>query len=306
MVEFSRILWPVDFSEQARHALRYAVSIARWYESAITALHVHSGHRLAENVPEFAMVEYDVLTPTQEKRLSSELQKFIEQDGPIDVPLQVVVASGDITFEILKQAAAMPADLVVMGTHGRSGFEQLVLGSVTEKLLRKAPCPVMSVPPRDPAEDTASTPLFKRILCPVDFSESSMRALHYAMSLAQEADAHLIVLHVQEFLESAGERVRFPIVDLEEYRRRYEQDSRERLERAIPETVRAYCRVETLFTVGRAYREILRIAEERHAELLVMGVRGQGTLERLFFGSTTNHVVRQASCPVLTLREPQS
>ena len=77
----------------------------------------------------------------------------------------------------------------------------------------------------------------------------------------------------------------------------------ERLDQAIPETVRAYCRVERLVTVGRAYREIVRIAAEQQSDLIVMGV-GRGGVDRLFFGSTTNHVVRQASCPVLTLRNP--
>ena len=303
MIEIRRILWPMDFSEHSRHALQHAVAVARWYDSTITALHVHSGYRVVENVPEFAMVDYDVLTPAEEQRLSSEVERFVEKDGAIDVPLTIVVATGNTTREILKQAAGMPADLVVMGTHGRSGFERLVLGSVTEKVLRKAPCPVMSVPPPGTGEAAISAPLFKRILCAVDFSDSSMRALTYAMSLAQEADAQLMAVHVLELPEGAGERIEFPIMNLEEYRKRYEQDSRERLDQAIPEAVRAYCRVETLVTAGRAYREILRIAAAQQSDLIVIGV-GHSLVDRLFFGSTTNHVVRQASCPVLTLRNP--
>jgi nucleotide-binding universal stress UspA family protein len=90
----------------------------------------------------------------------------------------------------------MNADLLVMGTHGRSGFEQLLLGSVTEKVLRKASCPVLTVPRRHPDAVPETPVLFKEILCPVDFSDCSMRALNHAMSLAQEADAHLTVLHV--------------------------------------------------------------------------------------------------------------
>ena len=91
----------------------------------------------------------------------------------------------------------MAADLVVMGTHGRSGFERLVLGSVTERVLRKSACPVLTVPKGIP--DVATPPvLFNRIVCAVDFSDCSMHALNYAMSLAQEADAHLTVVHVIE------------------------------------------------------------------------------------------------------------
>jgi nucleotide-binding universal stress UspA family protein len=304
MIKIARILWPVDFSEHARHALQHAVAIARWYDSTITALHVHSGYRVVGDAPEFAMVEYDDLTTAEERRLTSEVERFIEKDGEIEVPLNIVVATGAPAREVLKHADGMPADLVIMGTHGRSGFERLILGSVTERVLRKAPCPVMSVPPRGAEGAAPSAPLFKRILCPVDFSDCSMRALAYAMSLAQEADAHLIAVHVLEFPEDAAERLKFPIVNLEEYRRRSEQESQERLEQAIPETVRAYCRVETQVVTGRAYRETLRIAEEQQADLIVIGVRGRGAVDRLFFGSTTNHVVRQASCPVLTMRQP--
>jgi universal stress protein A len=189
-----------------------------------------------------------------------------------------------------------------MGTHGRAGFVRLVLGSVTEKVLRQAPCPLMSVPPHAP-DGTPAPPLFKRILCPIDFSDSSMQALLYAMSLAQEADAQLIAMHVMEFPQDMSEG-RYPILNFDEYRRQYEQDSRERLEQAIPETVRAYCRVDTRIAAGTAYREILRIAAEQQSDLIVIGARGHGGVDRWFFGSTTSHVIRQAACPVLSLRKP--
>ena len=104
-----------------------------------------------------------------------------------------MVESGYPVRHILARAAALPADLVVMGTHGRSGFERLVLGSVTEKVLRKAPCPVMAVPP--PAVTVGKLP-YGRLLCPVDFSDSSEAALRFACSIAEEADARLTIVHV--------------------------------------------------------------------------------------------------------------
>jgi nucleotide-binding universal stress UspA family protein len=303
MIDITRILWPVDFSEYSRHALHHAVAVARWYGATITALHVHSAFRVVGNVAESAMIDYDVLTPAEQQRLASEVRRFVDQNGPQDVPVDVVVETGDTARRILETAAGMPADLVVMGTHGRSGFVRLVLGSVTEKVLRQAACPVMSVP-RGTPDATPTPPLFKRILCPIDFSDCSLHALRYAMSLAQEADARLIALHVTEFPPASTELVPVPLVDLDEYRKQYEQESRERLEQAIPETVRAYCHVDTRVTAGSPYREILHLAAEQQVDLIVMGVRGSGGLDRLFFGSTTNHVVRQASCPVLTLRLP--
>ena len=100
---------------------------------------------------------------------------------------------GNPVREILHVAASLPADLIVMGTHGASGFEHLVLGSVTEKVFRKAGCPVMTVPPR--AHATSVLP-FKQLLCAIDFSESSPAGVELAVSLAQDAGAGLTIVHV--------------------------------------------------------------------------------------------------------------
>jgi nucleotide-binding universal stress UspA family protein len=176
-----------------------------------------------------------------------------------------------------------------------------MIGSVTEKVLRQASCPVLSVPPR--AEDAGTlVPLFKRILCAVDFSDCSMRALHYAMALAQEADARLTVLNVVELPADAHERLPHLSPGVREYVAAVEEDHRQRLASAVPEAVRAYCAVETMMVPGKPYREILRVAAEQLSDLIVIGVHGRGAVDRLFFGSTTQHVVRQATCPVLTLR----
>jgi nucleotide-binding universal stress UspA family protein len=203
----------------------------------------------------------------------------------------------------------MHADLLVIGTHGRTGFDRLVLGSVTEKVLRKAACPVLSVPRRAPDAVRAAPVVFKQILCPIDFSDSSMHALNYAMSLAQEADAHLTVLHVMvyDLQVEAPEMYETVIADrrlsVTDFRTRCEEYSRERLRAAVPDTVRAYCIVETVLATGKPYREILRVAAEQQADLIVMAVRGRGAVDLTFFGSTTQHIVRQATCPVLTLRK---
>jgi nucleotide-binding universal stress UspA family protein len=193
----------------------------------------------------------------------------------------------------------------VLGTHGRSGFERLVLGSVTERVLRKAPCPVLSVP-RQVDAAAQVTPQFKRILCPVDFSECSMRALDYAVSLAQEADACLTVQHVFDLEGTMSEhwRDRLTPPSLRQELEMLEDERRERLARALPESVSTYCDVETVMTSGTPYREILRLAGEKQSDLIVLGVHGRGAADLLFFGSTTNQVVRQAACPVLTIREP--
>jgi nucleotide-binding universal stress UspA family protein len=149
--------------------------------------------------------------------------------------------------------------------------------------------------------------LFKRIVCAIDFSDCAMHALNYAMSLAQEADAALTVVHVIELPpdvpREAHENVLTGPRSLREYVALAEEDRRRRLKDAIPDAVRAYCTVDTVLATGKPYQEILRVAGEQKADLLVVGVHGRGAVDRLLFGSTAQHLVRQASCPVLTLRQ---
>ena len=306
MVEIQRILCPIDFSEFSRRAFDHAVAIAKWYESTITVLHVSASPSVVVSATGPAPVPTAVLTRDDRDRLLASMKQFADAAAGTQVPLEFELSEGAAATQILGTATSTNADLIVMGTHGRSGFERLVLGSVTEKVLRKAACPVLSVPRQSP--DTVPGPgaLFKDILCAIDFSDCSIRALNYAMSLAQEADARLTVVHVIEMPPEAPadfHQGAFGVPDsITEYIAASEEERRIRLRDAVPDTVRAYCSVETIMRTGKPYREILRVASEQHADLIVIGIHGRGAAERLFFGSTAQHVVRQALCPVLTLR----
>jgi nucleotide-binding universal stress UspA family protein len=307
MIEIRRILCPIDFSDFSRHALDHAMAIARWYGATITLLHVH-----AILPPPIYALGTDVLPaagfiPVDREALVASMKRFAGSQVESSAPLEFDIAEGvNTALEILNKAMAMPADLLVLGTHGRSGFERLVLGSVTEKVLRKATCPVLSVPKNVPELVSAPPVLFKRILCAVDFSNCSTHALNVAMSLAQEAEAHLDVVHVLELPPEIPPGVHETVLagprSLQEYIALAEEDRRARLEEAVPQDVRAYCVVETMLATGKPYQEILRIAAERKSDLIVIGIHGRGAADLLFFGSTAQHVVRQASCPVLTLR----
>ena len=129
-----------------------------------------------------------------------------------------------------------------------------------------------------------------------------MHALRHALSIAQEADATLTVVHVIEVPADEHEHG-FAMPGLHEYVARAEAAARARLSSAIPEGVRAYCTIDTVMPAGKPYREILRVADERKANLLVIGVHGRGVVDRMLFGSTAQQLVRTASCPVLTLRK---
>jgi nucleotide-binding universal stress UspA family protein len=308
MIEIRTILCPIDFSDHARRALDHAVAIARWYDSTITVFHVHVAVPPAayglEAPPAIGMA----LTPADRDRLAAALERFAETAGAAGVPIEIAIGQGTSPAnEILRQASAIHADLITIGTHGRTGFDRLVLGSVAERVLRKAECPVLTVPRHSPEAVPVAPVGFKRILCPVDFGDSSIHALNYAMSLAQEADAHLTVLHVMtyemELTSGMNESLTaYGHLSAAEFHAAYEEHARRRLATVVPDAVRAYCTVDTTLATGRPYREIVRIASERQVDLIVMGVLGRGAADLMFFGSTTQHVVRQAVCPVLTLR----
>jgi nucleotide-binding universal stress UspA family protein len=298
MTTIMRILCPIDFSEFSRHAADHAFAVARWYGATVTGLHV------TPLVPASLPPAGDGLSPSfvfsadDRRRLTADLGAFLRESAA-DLPIEAKVIEGNVAGQIVRVAEDLPADLLVMGTHGRSGFERLLLGSVTEKLLRRAPCPLLTVPRRTP--DAVPIPvLFRRILCPVDFSPSSLKALAFAESLAKEADAHLTVMHV---LEPAS--VFEPVVMGGPGGPPPDRDARvaarRRLAEAIAPEARVYSHVGEVVVSGKPYREILREAQELQVDLIVLGAHSL-RVGALAFGSTANHVVSGAARPVLTLR----
>jgi nucleotide-binding universal stress UspA family protein len=244
-------------------------------------------------------VESLLLSPADREQLRQQMKAMVRPESVTNIPVEFCVTEGDVAGEIL--AAAESADMLVMGTHGRSGFEHLVLGSVTEKVLRKAICPMLTIPRVSPDATEAVPSLFHQILVGIDFSQASMIAFGYALSLAEEADAHLTVLHVTEI---PRELARW--ADEEREGKKYVEQWRAyalgRLRPIVPDAARVYCHVKERVETGEPYRAILRVAAEEHAELIVIGTHAQGIVERTFVGSTAQHIVRQAVCPVLTVR----
>jgi nucleotide-binding universal stress UspA family protein len=298
MLDIRRILCPVDFSDASRHALEHAAVIAGWYGARVTALYVSPPIYLVEGPLLFTDLPAASM-PTQADREAreAELRRWVEPLETMGLRTETRIDDGHNTAaRILANAESLPADLIVMGTHGRTGFERLVLGSVTEKVLRKAACTVLTVPP--PAVRAAKPP-FKRLLCPVDFSRPSIAALRFALSLAQESDARLTALHV---LAEPGVGEPFEPFDTPEYRLQCEDGVRRQFDALISTEAREYCEPVTSLVWGKPYTKILEAAEREDADVIVMGVNGHNAVERMLFGSTTNQIVRHASCAVLTLR----
>jgi len=300
MTQFKRILCPVDFSEASRHATDHAIAIAGWYGSHITALHVLQQPFVFEPPILFAERGGLEALPASREQVWARLNDWMKPATAVLVPWDTRLDEGAPADCVLQYARFLPADLIVIGSHGRSGFEHLVLGSVTEKVLRNANCPVLTVPPR---AATASKLPFKRLLCPIDFSPPSIEALKVALSLAEEADAELTVLNVIDWPDDDTFLVE--TFDSPEMRRQLEAQTARRVDALIPDDARVWSRPSAKAAIGKAYQEIIATAGSTAADLIVIGVHGRNALDLTLFGSTTNQVVRRASCPVLTIRSTQ-
>jgi nucleotide-binding universal stress UspA family protein len=297
MVRIDRILCPIDFSEFSRDALRHGLALAQWYSAQLTLFHVYQISQPLQmegypgDVPVYVEVDPD--------KVADEVRRFCAPLlGPSGQSAEIVVKPGDAAKEIRKEAERVPFDLLILGTHGRTGFDRLFLGSVTEKVLRSTRVPVLTLPPpvREPG-----APLYKTILCPVEFSEPSIRALEFALSFAKEADARLILLHaIEDILGDAAVHT-LGHVSVAEYYHQIEEDALERLRAVVPDEARVWSHPEERVVRGRAHQEILKVVAAEQVDLVVMGVQGKGVVSRLMFGSTTHRVIREAGCPVLTL-----
>ena len=295
-ISIERILCPIDFSDTSHHALAHAAAFARWYEARLTLLYVFV------NLPALDLPPM-VLEESDRERLIGQMREFAAFVPP-SVQIDCQVREERLVHEaILGEIEASPTDLLVMGTHGRSGFQRLFLGSVTEKVIRKVKCPTMIVPPRAPDIATDAPVEFHRLLCPIDFSEGSLAALEYAINLAEEADGKLTLLHVTELPAALTQEALIEVDELARIHETAVEGARKKLANLIPENARAYCSIDATVVEGRAYREILSRATEKKADLIVMGVHGRGALDLLLFGSTTHHVIRASACPVLIVRQ---
>jgi nucleotide-binding universal stress UspA family protein len=283
--------------------MAYALAIARWSGAAVSALHVCDPMFVpAPSVAGAGVDDVDVEVARRRAAAAS----LIEGAGTQDVTVDVVVEAGDPARQILEHADRHETDLIVMGSHGLSGFERLIIVSVAEKVLRKAHCPVLTVPPR--VHSPAPLP-FKRVLCAIDFSPASLQALNYAGALAQQSQASLQLLHVVQWpwdeppAPAPQELPPEQAVALGEYRRYVEASAMARLaglrRERIPEGTEAMPQI----VHGKAYVQILRVAAETGTDLIVLGIHGRNAVDLALFGSTANHVVRAAACPVLTVRQ---
>jgi nucleotide-binding universal stress UspA family protein len=290
-----RILCAADFSDFSRRALEHAVALTRWSGAQLSVVHVVTP-------PEFRVIGASRLDAAERERWLAELQRFAE---PVvgTTAARWAVREGEAAREIAADSRGWGADLVVVGTHGRRGLEHLELGSVAEQVIRAAGCPVLTVPRGSGPPLPPGQAPFRRVLCALDLGPSSALTLECALSLALRARAEVSVLHAMEDVPEDPRRMqrRLGTFWFAQYRRAAENESRARLRELLPDEVRSACSVDERVVAGKARRQIVRVAAERQADLVVMGVHGARGLALTLFGSTAAGVVREAPCPVLTV-----
>jgi nucleotide-binding universal stress UspA family protein len=297
--QFQRILCPTDFSPFSSQALRHAVALSRVFGSRLKIIHViprlfPGGESLYASAPWLT-------APEVRQRVDAEMRVFLDPLRVARVNHEIEIREGEPWREVVAVADDMQADLVVLGTHGRGGLDRLFLGSVAEKLVRRLPCPVFSVS-HEEGRTWAAPGLITRIVCATDFSPMANGAFHLATGLAEKFRAELTLLHVVESLPDAFDPTFAPTITVGPLREDLEAAALARLRLMVAEAGPTRTRTETRVAFGRAYREILHCAATERADVVVVGAQGHGVFEHLFSGSNAQHVIRGATCPVLTVR----
>lgn len=293
MIEINRILCPIDFSEYSDHALRFAMKMAWRYSARLHVFHVMPP--LAPAVTnELAVAARQLVA----RNLVSAAERWRRPGFEIVTELR---ESADTCAKILERAEALDVDLIIAGSHGRKGVKRMLLGSVVEPLLHRSRRPVLVIPAGLNLSRLERPAAFSRIICAVDFSTPSLTALEYALSMAEEEDATLTLVNVIELPPELVNPPQPPDFNIEGARGEAEAERLAKLRALIPEHARDYCTVETAVVEGGASRQLLRLADERQADLVVLGVHGRNALDLAVFGSNSRDIITRAHCPVLVV-----
>ena len=294
-----KILAPTDFSSQSLAGVRHAMKLRLKFASSLVLLHV------IEPTPPLGGMESVVLAQSDSEvvaRARRELAKLAQQEAGDDKRVTHLVRMGKSFHEITTEAGENQAQLIVIATHGYTGVRHMLLGSTAERVVRHASCPVLTVPARTPPKRTGkASPLsIKRILVPIDFSEISKDALPWAVFLAAQFKAEIVLLHIEE---------KFPIDHLLG-RELLSQTmvplikqagaGLQRLAGELRKTTRA--NISAVTRVGKPFQGICHAAETLGADMIVLTPHGHTGLKHAWLGSTAERVVRHAHCPVLVVR----
>jgi nucleotide-binding universal stress UspA family protein len=286
--QIKNILFATDFSPAATAAIPYAREIARHFGADLHALHVRPPIVSPVTSPFSWAVEREAAQVADHEHRTALLGAFAE------IRTEVLIEEGDIQSSLTSAIHKDLIDLVVIGTRGRSGLGKLLLGSVAEEIFREVSCPVLTVGPHSPSSP-APDGRFREILYATDFSPESEAAAAYAVSLAQEFQARLTLMHV------ISEQKTGELVSAGQLTASIEQ----LLRKLVPPEAESWCKPEVIVESGDAAEKILEVSKQRNTDLIVLGVKpesgipGAGTHLPI---ATAHKIVSHAICPVLTVR----
>lgn len=291
----TRLLLATDFSDEARRAEEYASALAASWQvplSVMTVLEFPPGMN-----PDYA-VNKQYLTDRMHDA-STRLAEFKERTRRRGIVATTHIASGIPSERVIAAAQSEEADLLVVGTRGKSGLAHVLLGSTAERVIRSAPCPVLAVPRLKDDRSTEESICLKHILVPTDLSDCSLDALEYAAVVARQSKASVELLHVLEpvyygldfTFEHAGER---------EKKRKHIAQA---LEDLSADFSKAGIIIKTCIRGGMPSDTILEYVQTSASDLIIMGTHGRRGLSHLVTGSVTEAVLRRGPCPVLAVRK---
>ena len=282
MSVLKRILCPIDFDEHSGRALARAEDLALRHGAELRLLHVFPSR------PEPVPMPRTGFPAEADRGGGSHLEALAEMIRERGVRCEAATLHGDPAFQILQAARDVEADLVVMATHGRKGVSRVVLGSVTEAVLHATPCPLLTIPPRAAGGGGP----FRRVLCAVDFSPSSRATFSHALAMVQEAYGELTVLNVIDRAFSSGPP---------EAAQARAEDALAGLHERVPAH---WCVVRDSVRFGETASEVLKLAAEDDAHLIVVGAHSRRPAVAGMVGSCADRIVREAQCPVLAVPAP--
>jgi len=284
---FKNILLATDFSPASEQALEYAASLARRYGSTIYLTHIIS-------LDGYPMMSPDLAASSLQKMHADAdegFRKLLKSGRLMALPYQALIQEGNLWPAIEESVQKYEIDLLVVGTHGIGAVRKLLLGSGAEEIFRKAKVPVLTVGPsagREPQYELE----FKNILFATDFGKSAEVEAEYAFSLAQEHHSRLRLVHVFQHPEAYGEDV----LAIEK------EGCRNQLRELVPRGTELHCKVDFEVALGEPVEQILRIAQETKADLIIMGAKARASLAGNVPHTKAYSVVSGAPCPVLTVR----
>jgi nucleotide-binding universal stress UspA family protein len=298
-ISLNNVLYATDFSATSESAFPYATAICRRFDSTMHLAHVLSDTNVLLMTGGVDYVSVGTMYKDARSEAREKIQQLTTRLGKI--PYQTYLLPGQVWTNLSGIVRERNIDLIVLGTHGRSGFGKLLLGSVAEDILRHAPCPVLTVGPR--VCGRAKLPDFctnggelapveldlRHILCATNVTPVSPEVASIAIALATEFEAQLTLMHVIEKYTNPQDR---PALI---------ETGAERLQAAVPSDATLTHAPETVVEVGSPPECIVKVAWERAADLIVLGAHPANLTTHLPW-TTVHYVVAHAPCPVLTVR----